>query len=151
MSCKGQLDRPHLCRLCGLRLSVKCDSCEVRFFQVFSNALRFRMSLRPSFTDLHFYFDMDHISQMKFQRFFGFPMLLLCTQAPHHCTHLRMIFEIQQRDRFLSPRDFNMFRPTRTLLHTCNRQNHHIMIIITSWTIIPLKFAAPYEQDVGWG
>ena len=49
---------------------------------------------------------------------------------------------------------FNMFAPTRTLLHTYSHHHHHhdhhhhhhhIMIIIAS------KFASPSEQYVGWG
>ena len=70
---------------------------------------------------------------------------------------------------------FNMFAPTRTLLHTYNHHyviiiiviiiitttswsssHHHIMIIITSshhhiMIIFTLKFATPSEQYVDWG
>ena len=67
---------------------------------------------------------------------------------------------------------FNMFAPTRTLLHTYNHHHyyhhhrhhhhHHIMVIITSshhdhhdhhhiMIIFTLKLATPSEQYVDWG
>lgn len=53
--------------------------------------------------------------------FAGLPAM----RANSYLTSLENIRKTRPRSAygFLSPRDFNMFRPTRTLFHTCNRHS----------------------------